>query len=88
MEIEKRNLIENDNPVVESNAIEQDATPKKLNLSIEFPVFMLFFAWILSDNLITTQILKQTCLNVYGFNETVCSQLTGNHKITVFMIYF
>lgn len=85
MENDKRNLIENENSVVGSSAIEQDASTvtKKLNLSIEFPVFMLFFAWILSDNLITTQILKQTCLYVYGFNETVCSQLTGNHKITV-----
>ena len=85
MDNEKRYLIEKDNPVVGSSAIEQDAptVSKKLNLSIEFPVFMLFFAWILSDNLITTQILKQTCLHVYGFNETVCSQLTGNHKITV-----
>ena len=85
MDSEKRYLIEKDNPVVGSSAIEQDAptVSKKLNLSIEFPVFMLFFAWILSDNLITTQILKQTCLHVYGFNETVCSQLTGNHKITV-----
>lgn len=85
MQSDKRNLIENDNSVVESSAVEEDTSTvtKKLNLSIEFPVFMLFFAWILSDNLITTQILKQTCLNVYGFNETVCSQLTGNHKITV-----
>lgn len=85
MESDKRNLIENENSVVGPSAIEQNASivSKKLNLSIEFPVFMLFFAWILSDNLITTQILKQTCLYVYSFNETVCSQLTGNHKITV-----
>ena len=87
MESDKRNLIGNDNSAVVSSTTEQDTltVTKKFNLSIEFPVFVLFFAWILSDNLITTQILKQTCLYVYGFNETVCSQLSGNHKITVFI---
>lgn len=57
---------------VESAEIRKE---KSQNWSLDIALFLLYTGWYLSTSLVTNQILKQTCLVKFGYNETICSSL-------------
>lgn len=49
--------------------------------SLEPAVFLLFFGWFLSSNIITNQLLKQTCLFTFEYEPVICADLTSSNLV-------
>uniref|UniRef100_A0A1L8DEH4 Putative transporter add1 major facilitator superfamily n=1 Tax=Nyssomyia neivai TaxID=330878 RepID=A0A1L8DEH4_9DIPT len=50
-------------------------------ITVEPVLFLIFFAWNFSGNVLTNLIVSQTCTNLLGFNESDCRQLgTANES--------
>lgn len=82
MESDQNNLIDtSDIEPVPGNEIPCiQLQSKKLNFKLEPALLLLMFGWNLSGTVTQNQIIKQTCLYTYGFNETICNQLGGRNE--------
>ena len=81
MESDQNNLIDTSDESVSENEILSIQVPsKKLNFKLEPALLLLMFGWNLSGTVTQNQIIKQTCLYTYGFNDTICSQLGGRNE--------
>ncbi|CAO1438511.1 unnamed protein product [Diamesa serratosioi] len=81
MESDENNLIDpSDESVSEIGVPSVQIQSKKLNFKLEPALLLLMFGWNLSGTVTQNQIIKQTCLYTYGFNETICSQLGGRNE--------
>lgn len=48
--------------------------------TLEPALFLLFFGWILSNAVMTNQMLKQTCLYTFGYDEDTCMNLDDKNR--------
>lgn len=81
MESDQNNLIETSDEQVTGNGVSSiQVQSKKFNFKLEPALLLLMFGWNLSRTVTQNQIIKQTCLYTYGFNETICSQLGGRNE--------
>lgn len=81
MESDENNLIDTSDQRVSGDGVSiVSIRSKKLNFKLEPALLLLMFGWNLSDTVTQNQIIKQTCLYTYGFNDTICSQLGGRNE--------
>uniref|UniRef100_A0A7G3B2D9 Putative transporter add1 major facilitator superfamily protein n=1 Tax=Lutzomyia longipalpis TaxID=7200 RepID=A0A7G3B2D9_LUTLO len=74
-------LLPQTTPVNQEENPSIEISRKRSICTIEPVLFMIFFAWNLSGNVLTNQIVYQTCTALLGFNESDCRQLgTANES--------
>lgn len=71
-----QNLDDNEIPIVQ-HANAAPAQPRN-TYTLEWPIFMLFFAWNLSGTVFQNQILFQSCTITLNFNATTCDAVIND----------